>query len=255
MVMENEKNLESIIESNYEKLYAYAFRMVGNHQDTEDVLQNSFIRAFKGIKNFRNESSLDTWLYRIIVNESYRNFERIKKLPITLITENLEINEVQFFEQMDYEPRVDDELIIEEMREKCLTAFMKCIPKNQRVCFLLKTCLELSYEEIAEVMDISVSNVKVTLFRGRKRLQELFNMRCNLIDPNKPCKCHLWIKYMNDNNYPLPSGNYQIKSAEIRSQHFKNMKNLQKIDYLYSVEATITKEEFLNKLKKLQKVM
>ncbi len=250
--MEVSKLIE-VINSDYEKIYAFAFRMIGNHEDTKDTLQNSFIKAYTNIEKFRGNASITTWFYRIVINESYRYFETLKKLPLQLITENLNISETHFFESIEYERKIDDELIIEELRERCLFAFLKCMQKNQRVCFLLKTCLELSIKEIAEVMNLSVENVKVTLHRGRKRLQDLFNNRCSLIDPENPCKCYLWIKYMKDNNRKLPQGYNQIKNDRLKQQHFINMSALKKIDYLYSVEQSISKPEFINQLQLLSR--
>lgn len=247
--------LETLFYQSYEKLYSCAFRMVGNHHDAQDVLQNSFLKAYKNIGKFRNESKLYTWIYKIVINESYRFFEQIDKLPLTYITEKLGVNEREFFNSIEYTPDYDDNLIIEEMREKCLQAFLKCMPKNQRICFLLKTCMKLKNQEIAEILDISVENVKVTLHRGRKKLQELFEMRCNLIDPEKPCKCHLWIKYMRDRNLAIPSGYHQIKTEELKKEHFRNMSMLKKIDYLYTVEAKFKKEVFINNLKKVVEIL
>ncbi|PKM88087.1 MAG: hypothetical protein CVU87_08200 [Firmicutes bacterium HGW-Firmicutes-12] len=247
--------IERVYNDNYEKLYACAYRMVGNHQDTEDVLQEAFIKAYKKIDSFRGESKLYTWIYRIVINESYRCFERINKLPVTCITERLGIDEKDFFTSIDYTPNYDDNLIIDEMREKCLQGFLKCMPKQQRVCFLLKTCLNLKNEEIAEVLDISIENVKVTLHRGRKKLQELFALRCNLIDPDKPCKCYLWIKFMKDHNLEIPTVHYQAKTEELKKEHFKNLSLLRKIDYLYTVEAKYTKDVFINRLKKAIEIM
>lgn len=247
--------LNALFSERYEKLYACAFRMIGNHPDTEDVLQNTFLKAYKNLHKFKEESSLYTWVYRILINECYRFFEYIKKLPLTRITENLGINEQAFFESIDYTPNFDDAIIMDELREKCLQAFLKCMPKNQRVCFLLKYCLGLSNQEIADVMEISLENAKVTLHRGRKKLKELFEMRCNLIDPQKPCKCHLWIKYMRDHNLELPIGYEQPKADELKKQHFKNLSTLRKIDYLYTVEAKCSKEEFINRLKKVSKIL
>lgn len=253
---ENEKDINSIAEleavfhENYEKLYSCVFRMTGSHQDAEDVLQNSFLKAYQKIDNFRGESKLYTWIYRIVINECYRYFEYVKKLPVIRITEQLGISEREFFDSLDCTIDYDDDLIIDEMREKCLQGFLKCIPRNQRVCFLLKTCMQLKNQDIAEIMDISPENVKVTLHRGRKRLQEMFYMRCSLIDPEKPCKCHLWIKYMKDHNLKIPTGYNQIKSDELRKEHFRNLSTLRKIDYMYSVKAELTKDQFINKLKK-----
>lgn len=243
--------LENLIRQDYDKLYSCAFRIIGNHQDTEDVLQSSFLNAYKNLSKFRNESKLFTWLYRIVINECYKYFEYIDKLPLIRITENLGITEKEFFDSIEYIPDFNDNLIIDELREKCLQAFLKCLPKNQRVCFLLKTCTGLKNKEIAEILDMSVENVKVTLFRGRKRLQELFEMRCSLIDPEKPCKCHLWIKFMNDHNLPLPTGYNQLKTDELRKEHFNNLSLLKKIDYLYTVDQKCDKKDFFDRIKKI----
>jgi RNA polymerase sigma-70 factor (ECF subfamily) len=242
--------LENLIIQDYDKLYACAFRMIDNQQDAEDVLQNSFLNAYKNLSKFRRESKLFTWLYRIVINECYKYFNYINKLPLVRITENLGVTEQEFFDSIEYNCDFDDDLIMDELREKCLQAFLKCLPKNQRVCFLLKTCTDLKNKEIAEILDMSVENVKVTLFRGRKHLQELFEMRCSLIDPQKPCKCQLWIKYMDDHRLPLPTGYNQPKTDELRKEHFKNLSLLKKIDYLYTVEQKYDKKEISDKIKK-----
>jgi len=243
--------LENLIIQEYDKFYACAFRMIDNQQDTEDVLQNSFLNAYKNLDKFRRESKLFTWLYRIVINECYKYFNYINKLPLVRITENLGVTEKEFFDSIEYNCDFDDDLVMDELREKCLQAFLKCLPKNQRVCFLLKTCTDLKNKEIAEILDMSVENVKVTLFRGRKHLQELFEMRCSLIDPQKPCKCQLWVKYMNDHRLPLPTGYNQPKTDELRKAHFKNLSLLKKIAYLYSVEQKYDKKEISEKIKKI----
>ena len=243
--------LENLIRNDYNKLYSYAFRMIGKHQDTEDVLQSSFLNAYKNLSKFRSESKMSTWLYRIVINECYKYFEYIDKLPLVRITEDLGITEKEFFDGIEYTPDFNDDLIIDELREKCLKAFLKCLPKNQRVCFLLKTCTGLKNKEIAETLGMSVENVKVIQFRGRKRLQELFEMRCSLIDPEKPCKCHLWIQFMNDHNLPLPTGYNQLKTDELRKEHFKNLSLLRKINYLYTVEKKCDKKEVIDKIKRI----
>lgn len=245
------KQLEEVFTDSYSKLYSCAFRMTGNHQDAEDVLQNTFIKAYQSIDKFKGQAKMSTWIYRIAINESYRFLEYSRKLPLARITEDLGMSETEFFDSINYTPNMEDNLIIEEMREKCLQGFLRCIPKNQRVCFLLKCFLDLKNQEIAAILDLSVENVKVTLYRGRKRLQEMFDKRCSLIDPKKPCKCHLWIKYMKDHNLPLPEGYGQIKSDDLKQEHFRNMTALYKIDYLYTVEARMSKEEFIKNIKNL----
>jgi len=254
-IKELQEELLAIYTDNYPKLYACVFRMTGNHQDAEDVLQNTFVKAYQHIEEFREDSKLYSWVYRIILNEGCRYFEYIKKLPLIRITEEREITESEFFSGLNYIPDFEDNLIIDEMREKCLQGFLKCLSRNQRVCFLFKNFLELKNQDIAEILGISANNVKITLYRCRKNLQEMFHMRCNLIDPAKPCKCHLWIKYMRDHNLPLPDGYHQIKSEDLKREYFKNMDTLRKIEHLYYVQTRISREEFLNKLKEAAEIL
>ena len=98
---------------------------------------------------------------------------------------------------------------------------------------------------------MSVENVKVTLFRGRKQLQELFEMRCSLIDPQKPCKCQLWIKFMKDHGLPLPTGYQQPKTDELRKEHFKNLSSLKRSTIYIPVEQKCDKKEIADKIKKI----
>ncbi len=249
------KKLVDLYTENYSKLYACVFRMTGNHQNTEDILQDSFIKAYQNLDKFKGNAKLYTWVYRIVINESYRYFEYIKKLPLIRITEELGVSESEFLNSLEFVPNLEDNLIVEEMREKCLQGFLKCIPRRQRVCFLFKNLLDLDNHDLAEILDISLDNVKVTLHRGRKKLQEMFEMRCNLIDPAKPCKCHLWIKYMNDHHLPIPESYHQMKSENLKQAYFKNMDTIHKIEYLYYVQAKISKEEFIEKLRRVAEIL
>lgn len=249
------KNSESAIalvfEEQYEKLFGVVYRMTENIQDTEDVLQNVFIKAYSNIEKFRGDAELSTWLYRITVNESNRYLKSWNKLPVIQFSEKLGLTEKEFFESIEYTQNQDDNLIIEEMREKCLRGFLRCIPQKMRVCFLLKTCLELKNKEIATVLNLTEANVKVLLHRGREKLKDMFEYRCNLIDPKKPCKCYLWIKFMRDKGLPLPENGINYRSKELQEEHFKNMSTMKQIEYLYKVQHEYTYEEFLNRLQKL----
>ncbi len=246
-----ENELASIFKEQYRGLFAVVYRVTENVSDTEDVLQNVFIKAYKNIDNFRGDASLSTWLYRITINESYRFFKSWNKLPVIKIAEELDSSEQEFFESIEYSLNEEDNLIIEEMREKCLRGFLRCIPQKMRACFLLKTCLELKNKEIARVLEISESNVKVLLHRCRKKLKDMFEYRCNLIDPEKPCKCYLWIKFMRERGLSIPNECINYRNKELEESHFKNMNTMNKIEYLYKVKHEYTYEGFLESLKNL----
>ena len=253
MMIENRVTEE--FQKHYQKLFGMVYRMTENIPDTEDVLQNAFIKAYNNIDGFREESKLSTWLYRITVNESYRYLKTWNKLPVVSIAEKLGVSEKIFFESIDCTEAEYDTLIIEEMREKCMRGFLRCVPQNMRVCFLLKSCLELKNKEIAEIMDISESNAKVLLFRARQRLKEMFEYRCSLIDPDKPCKCYLWIKYMKDNGLLLPNEQINYKNKDLENEHFKNMELLKQIECMYHVEHNYTYSEFIERLKSVSTLL
>ncbi len=255
MSEDEEKRLEEevtlVFEEQYEKLFGMVYRMTESVQDTEDVLQNVFVNAYKNVCKFKGDSKLSTWLYRIAINESYRYLKTWNKLPVVKIAEERGMNETDFFDSIKYTPNPDDNLIIEEMREKCLRGFLRCIPQKMRVCFLLKNCLELKNKEIAEVLDVSEANVKVLLHRGREKLKDMFEYRCNLINPEKPCKCYLWIKFMKERGLPLPEQGLSYQNKELEAHHFKNMSTMNQIEYLYKVKHEYTYKEFLSRLQKL----
>ena len=110
-------------------------------------------------------------------------------------------------------------------------------------------------KEIADVMEITENNVKIILHRARIQLQEMFACRCSLIDPEKPCKCFLWIKFMQDNNLPIPNEGINYKDASLEQEHFRNLKLMHKIEFLYRVEHQYTYTQFIQKLKTVKEIL
>lgn len=241
--------LKVLLEAEYERFYSLAFRMTGNHHDTQDVLQNSFIKAFENIDKFRGSSKLSTWIYRIIINESKRFFSKINALPITCITKREGITEEAFFERLKTLPSFDDELIVDEMREKCLQGFLKCMPQKHRAAFLLKTVSKLSINEISLVLDISPDNTKVSIHRARQKMKEMLDERCSLIDPKKPCDCYLWVRYARERGIDIPKVSFQEKNKDLKKEHFMKLGRLMKISYLYEVSPEKDKTELLKRIK------
>ena len=96
-----EKRVTEEFQKHYQKLFGMVYRMTENIQDTEDVLQNAFIKAYNNIDGFREESKLSTWLYRITVNESYLYLKTWNKLPVVSLAEKLGVSEKIFFESIE----------------------------------------------------------------------------------------------------------------------------------------------------------
>ncbi len=141
-----------------------------NKSDAQDIAQEVFIEVFRSISKFRNESKLSTWLYRISVNKSL-NFIRDNKKnswfqSLDLLFEKEKSSKEKF-------PDSENPQEIMEKEEKSQTVYKAIdeLPQNQKIAFTLYKFENLSYKEIAEVMDISISSIESLLFRAKKNLQ------------------------------------------------------------------------------------
>jgi RNA polymerase sigma-70 factor (ECF subfamily) len=139
-----------------------AFRFIGNKSDAEDVSQDVFIKIWKNVKSYKGESSLKTWVYRITVNESL-NFVRRQKINsfIGFLESGISISD----------DSAEEALLRKEKTNLVRKAIQK-LPKNQRIAITLRSFKNLSYDEIAEIMDISKSSVESLLFRAKKGLKK-----------------------------------------------------------------------------------
>lgn len=143
--------------------------IVHDHDDADDVAQEVFIEAFNSIQKFRSDSKISTWLYRIAINKSL-NFVRSNKrskntIPLEPTQENTLADDDHNFDQ-------PHEKLLEKQRKAIMDAAIDSLPKNQRSAFILNKIEELSYKEISEVLNISVSSVESLLFRAKKNLQK-----------------------------------------------------------------------------------
>lgn len=153
------------------KLYNHIRRMLVDHADTDDVLQQVFIKAWQNIEGFRAEAKLGTWLYKIATNETL-SFLRKKKrflfLPIKDITHELE---QKLYQQND----IDADALQLVLQKAILT-----LPEKQRIVFNLKYFEEMKYEEMAEVLSTSVGALKASYHHAVKKI-EAYISKQNLV--------------------------------------------------------------------------
>lgn len=246
-----EMDFNNLYEEHYDKLFAAAYRLTGRKEDAEDVIQEAFLNAYKAYHEFRGKSMLSTWLYRIVVNCSYRYIKKQTKLPVVDISSQLNMSQNEFFEMIKSEESVEEVVLTNDMRETCLQLFLKCIPAKQRIAFVLKVLLKLSTEEVAGIMDISAGAVKTNVYRARLSMKDNMEDKCSYINPNNPCYCKNWVAYAIKNN----------KMSQIPSVKLQNTTNYEEIynseiDFLSKVVMLYNNyperqsyEEFINKLK------
>ncbi|GAB2679820.1 RNA polymerase sigma factor [Flavihumibacter cheonanensis] len=158
-----ERAYTSIVRKYQERLYWHIRRMVVNHEDANDVLQNVFIRVWNGLENFREDSKLYTWLYRVATNECLSFLEQQKKktsVSLSDVDEGL-INQV----------RAEKDFDAQKIEWKLQLAIQK-LPEKQRIVFSLRYYDEMPYEEMSRVLDTSEGALKASYHHAVKKIED-----------------------------------------------------------------------------------
>lgn len=162
----------SLVNAHSEKIYRVALKMLANEQDAEDVLQETFIKAFMNMHTFEGRSKISTWLYRIAINESLMLLRKRKGVLID-IDAGVETEDGELMPQqiVDWCCLPESELMSAETR-RVIDQAIQTLSDANRTAFLLRDVEGLSTREAAEVLDISESALKVRLMRARLELRE-----------------------------------------------------------------------------------
>lgn len=147
-----------------EKIYWTVRRFVHEHQDADDIVQQVLWKAYEGLKGFRSDSSVFTWLYRIAVNTSL-NAVRKKK-----VREFLQFDEL--FESDSPESERPDEVLEREEERSLIERAVQKLPEKQKSVFVLRYYEQLPYEEIAGILKTSVGGLKANYFHAVKKIEE-----------------------------------------------------------------------------------
>lgn len=160
-----------LVETYSPPIYRLALRIVENGQDAEDVLQNTFLKAFRSLPGFEGRSSLSTWLYRIAVNEALMLLRQRRPESVS-IDQEVEGEEglMESIQVLDWCCLPETELMDQEAR-KYLDEAIARLPKNLQVVFILRDIEDLSIRETAEALDLSETAVKTRLLRARLHLR------------------------------------------------------------------------------------
>jgi len=154
-------------------IYALAYRTLGREEDARDVVQEAFLRAFRGLRNFRGDAKFSSWLYRITLNLCRDWIRRERRAPIAQMPEGVDPIEVAD-EKMSPSESVED-LVARQELSGAVARAMADLPEEQRTAILLKEYHGLTFQEIADQLDCPLSTVKTRLYQGlsvlRRRLE------------------------------------------------------------------------------------
>ena len=158
---------DELVRRTYVDTYTLALRLTAHEEDARDVVQESYLRAWKGLPNFRGDAQFTTWMYRITANTAYTVVKRRRRHRAESLDAMLE-DPIELRPGAQPEDAAESAALLER-----LSAGLDELPPKLRVLVVLKDIYGLSHEEIAEELGISVPAAKVRLHRGRKRLRDL----------------------------------------------------------------------------------
>lgn len=162
---------DQLVRMYQERIYATIYHMTANHEDANDLAQESFIKAFRALKSFKGDSSFFTWVYRIAINKTINFLKQRKKRA------QMSLNDLDFNAEHDPDlvalisektPRRD--LNLTELQEKLNAAMLK-LSEVHRLVVTLHDIQGLSHDEISRIMDCNTGTVRSRLFYARQQLQ------------------------------------------------------------------------------------
>ena len=146
-----------------EPLYWQIRRLVDNHDDANDLLQNTFMKAWQSLENFRGDARLSTWLHKIAINESLTFLEREKRCQ----TLSLDDPESSASARIEADTMIDGDALALKLRKA-----VAMLPEKQRLVFNMRYFDEMKYEDISEIVGTSVGALKASYHRAVKKIED-----------------------------------------------------------------------------------
>ena len=156
-------------------LYAAALRMTRNPTDAEDLVQETYLRAYRGFGGFQEGTNLKAWLYKILTNTYINIYREKKRRPEQETLDDVEdfylYRRIGGLEAVDADRSPEAE-VLDNIPETAVTEAVEALPEQFRMAVLLADVEGFSYKEIADIMDVPIGTVMSRLHRGRKQLQK-----------------------------------------------------------------------------------
>lgn len=164
IAMQDEAGFRQIVADHSRMLYTHIRCMVLNHDDADDVLQNTFIKAWQNLDAFRNDAGIGTWLFRIATNEALQYIRKQKVRKLFLMSAKSTSEQ----QSLVYVPDTNDGEAIKQKLEKALGL----LSVQQRKVFGMKYFNELKYSEIAEILGLSEGAMKAVYHHAKKKIEK-----------------------------------------------------------------------------------
>jgi RNA polymerase sigma-70 factor, ECF subfamily len=172
----NDETFRSVVDKYQKFVLNSCYRLVNNRETAEDLTQEVFIEVYRSINVFRSDSKFSTWIYRIAISKSLDYMKHQKRKKRFAILRSL-FGENEQEEQIPASNNLTPSALLEnEDRIKILARALESLPENQRIAFTLSKYDEMSYNEIAEILGITISSVESLIHRAKNNLKKkLYN--------------------------------------------------------------------------------
>lgn len=156
-----EKGLRIMMDTYQSRLYWHIRRLIPDHDNAQDVLQETFIKTYQNFEKFKNDSQLYTWLYRIATNEALQSLNKAKRMQKTDEDADYHLQNMK----ADNEEKTSDEI------QLLLQKAIDTLPEKQKIVFSLRYYEDLPYEEIAKILDTSLGNCKTSYHYAKEKIE------------------------------------------------------------------------------------
>ena len=167
----DESAYKNLLENYRGAIYNLIYKMVRNKEETEDLVQEAFMKAFKALPSFNEEYAFSTWLYKIAVNNCIDHMRK-KKLQTYSINKPVQSKDGELDREFPDTSMSPDKSILSEERAGIIETAIDELPENYKTAIILRHSEEKSYEEISKILNIPLGTVKARIFRAREMLKK-----------------------------------------------------------------------------------
>lgn len=165
----DQRAFQKLVNKYQKPLYYHVLKMVKEHEQVEDLIQEAFVKAFDNLATYNTDYAFSTWLYRITTNHTI-DYLRKKKLKTTSIHDPVKTKDGEMQIELGDKHAETDREIIRSQRQKIIRRAIKNLPEKYRIVIQLRHIEEFSYQEISEQLDLPLGTVKAHIFRAREML-------------------------------------------------------------------------------------
>jgi len=212
-------SFDSLFAAYKNTIYSLAYRMTGERQAAEDIVQETFLQVWKNQDRFKGESRILTWIYAIAKNLCYRHYARKKRSSFQDLEALLDRAAADHNEPRLEEPQREDYIL--QVKEGCLLGLLRCLSFHQRLAFILNTLFDVPVETVSRIIRKSPNATRILVHRARQGITSFLCKHCSLYDNDNPCHCADLINFSLKQGWIGKAQSHVVRQAESELSELK----------------------------------